>query len=199
VSLPPQTELRLARSHHHSICLARVDPRQIRQRRPKTGGEHSHLMHIPTPRRSSRSKVANKTATISGRNNMITPPLQYAQAACHPPMGHLIQQVKQTSPRAQISASLDAESRPRAQTFALPNTEFSLGCNLRLARCWVWPRLPAPPRILRTATPPTVAHVTGWLKQRLEKTSPSPEQGFDLDKCSKESRRHPTQGRRRTP
>jgi hypothetical protein len=49
-SLPPQAKLRLARSHHRSVRLARDDPRQIRQRRQKTSGEHSHLMHIPTPR-----------------------------------------------------------------------------------------------------------------------------------------------------
>jgi hypothetical protein len=84
LSLPPQAELHLAWSHHLYVRLARADPTQIRQRHPKTGGERSHLMCIPTPRRGSRSTVDNKTIVISGCNDMITPPLQYAHAACHP-------------------------------------------------------------------------------------------------------------------
>jgi hypothetical protein len=77
--------------------------------------------------------MANKTSVISGRNNMITPLILYKHAACHPPMGHLIRRVNQTSPRAQISASPEAEFGPQAQTSASPDAEFGLGHNLRLA------------------------------------------------------------------
>jgi hypothetical protein len=80
-------------------------------------------MRVPTPHRGVSSIVANKTSVVSRSNNMITPPLQYAHTACHPLMGHLIRQVKQTGPRAQISASPDIESGPQVQISASPDAE----------------------------------------------------------------------------
>jgi hypothetical protein len=155
-------------------------------------------MRVPTPRRGSRSTVANKTTITSGRNNMIMSPLQYAHTAYHPPMGHLIRQTKQTGPRAQISALPDAVSSPRAQSPPRPMPSPALGRFLRLARHrvrpsgdfsaspdaefglrWILclararPRPPTTPWIPRATTPPTVAHVKGWLVQHLGKTSAS--------------------------
>jgi hypothetical protein len=134
---------------------------------------------------------------------MITSPLQSKHAACHPPMGHLIQQAEQTGTRAQFSASPDDEFNPRAQSLPRPTPSLALRPFIRLARRRVrtsdefstsckldlghllrhesrgWP--------LRQ----TVAHVKGWLVQHLGKTFVSPKRGFDLDKRHRESRCHP--------
>jgi hypothetical protein len=52
-SLLPRAELRLARSSHRPVHLARATLRQIRQKHPQIGREHPHLMLVPTPRRGS--------------------------------------------------------------------------------------------------------------------------------------------------
>jgi hypothetical protein len=101
-------------------------------------------MRIPTPHRGDRSTMANKTTITSGRNSMITSPLQYTHTACHSPMGHLIQQAKQIGPRAQISAPPDAESSPRAISPSRSTSSPTLRWFLRLARRWVRPRLNFP-------------------------------------------------------
>jgi hypothetical protein len=121
-------------------------------------------------------------------------------------MGHLIRQVNRPA--------LRRKSLPR-QTPSL-----ALGRNLRLARRRVrpsgaisvspdaecGPRAISPPHpssasaACSTANPISGHSVDrgtrkGWLNQRLGNTSTTPEQGSDLDKRSKESRRHPAQGR----
>jgi hypothetical protein len=159
-------------------------------------------MHIPTSRRGNRAqrRTRQQSQITSGRNNMITSPLQCTHATCHPPLGHLIRQAEETGPRAQnlrlarsrvqptgaISALPEAESSPRAQSPPCPTLGPTFGRFLRLARAR--PRPPTPPRITWEATPPAVAHVTGGLVRRLRKTSGSPERSSNLDKRNRESR-----------
>ena len=63
--------------------------------------------------------MANKTAVIRAQQHDYTPAIVHARRLPSP-MGHLIQQVKQTGPRMQISTSPDAESGPQAQSPSRP-------------------------------------------------------------------------------
>jgi hypothetical protein len=65
--------------------------------------------------------VTNKTTVMSGRDNMIMPPVLYAHAACHTPHRTPIT-IGEAEP------ALGLKSPPRA------DAEFGLGRNLRLTR-----------------------------------------------------------------
>jgi hypothetical protein len=130
-----------------SLCLTRPSQYQADEiEAPENRKETStfNVCTYPTPRQ--QSIVANKTGITSGRNNMITSPLQCAHAACHPLMGHLIRQdradwplgsilrltQRRVQPTGAIFASPDAESNPWAQSPPRPTLSPTDGRNLRL-------------------------------------------------------------------